>query len=161
VARQPAIYVDVPLKVTGDAFIHVPGFVRQPVQVLNQTVALLARYVVVNVPLMVEQDVLGHVIDFYPGGRFLPVEIFVLLLNPRMPFNDVIMAVQALFHGRHSRKIGVGHVGVAILALNLFNPAVDVVTERNRLLGSQSGVRHCIEQDHKRTDEDGAGQRSE
>jgi hypothetical protein len=84
VARQPAVYIDFPLKVTGDALVHVPYFVWQPVQVLNLTVALLAGYIFVNMPLMVEEDVLRQVVDLTPGGRGFGVEIFMFLLNPGM-----------------------------------------------------------------------------
>ncbi|MGD8915008.1 MAG: hypothetical protein PVH35_00325 [Syntrophobacterales bacterium] len=129
-ARQPAVYIDFPFKVTGDALFHVPYFVRQPVQVLNLSVALLAGYVFVNMPLMVEQDVLRQVVDLTPRSRGVGVEIFMFLLNPGMLFDDVVMAVQAQFHRRQSRKIGVSHVRVAILALNLFDTAVHVVAER-------------------------------
>ena len=126
---------------TCDALLHVPYFVRQPVQVLNLTVALLAGYIFVNMPLMVEEDVLRQVVDLTPRGRGVGVEIFMFLLNPGMLFDDVVMAVQTQFHRRQSRKIGVGHVRVAILALNLFDTAVDVVAERYWLFWSYiSGV---------------------
>ena len=132
-AREPAVYIGILFTVTCDALIHVPDFVRQPVQVLNWAMALLAGYVLVDMPLMVEQDVLGQVVDFSPGSRVARVEILVFLLNPGMLFDDIVVAMQALFHRRHSRKIGVGHIGVAILALNLLDTAVDVVAERYRL----------------------------
>ena len=54
---------------------------------------------------MIEQDMLGHIVDFYPGGRGIGVEILVLLLNPGMFFDDIVMAVQALFHRRNARKV--------------------------------------------------------
>ena len=140
-ARQPAVYIDFPFKVTGDALLHVPYFVRQSVQVLNLAVALLAGYLFVDMPLMVEEDVLGQVVDLTPRSQGVGVEIFMFLLNPGMLFDDVIMAVQAQFHRRQSRKIGVGHVRMAILALNLFDAAVHVVAERYWLLWSYiSGV---------------------
>jgi hypothetical protein len=96
--------------------------------------AFLTGYVFVDMPLMVEQDVLGQVVDLTPGGRGVRVEIFMLLLNPGVLFNDVVVAVQTQFHRRQSRPIGVGDVWVAILALNLFDTAVDVVAERYGLL---------------------------
>jgi hypothetical protein len=74
--------------------------------------------------------VLRQVVDLTPRSRGVGVEIFMFLLNPGMLFDDVVMAVQAQFHRRQSRKIGVSHVRVAILALNLFDTAVHVVAER-------------------------------
>ena len=159
--RQPAINVDFLFIVTFHADSHFPILVGQPLQIFDLPVTFPAGDFVVDVTLVVEQNVFRYVVYLHPGRGGLGVEILVLLLDPGMFFDDIVMAVQTLSHRRNAREIGIGNVGVAILALNLFNPAVDVVTERNRLLGSQSGVRHCIEQDHKRTDEDGAGQRSE
>jgi hypothetical protein len=150
VARQPAVYIDFPLKVTGDALVHVPYFVWQPVQVLNLTVALLAGYIFVNMPLMVEEDVLRQVVDLTPGGRGFGVEIFMFLLNPGMLFDNVVMAVQTKFHRRQSRKIRVGHVRVAILALNLFDTAVDVVAERDGLFWSYISGVTIIEEDKQK-----------
>ena len=129
-ARQPAVEINIPFTVTYDALVHVPDFVRQPVKVLNLAVALLARDVLVNMPLMVEEDVLGQVVDLAPRSRGVCVEIFVFFLNPRVSLNYVVVAVQTKFHRRQSWKIGVGHVWVAILALNLFDTTVDVVAER-------------------------------
>jgi hypothetical protein len=136
---------------TCDALIHIPGFVRQPVQVLNSAVALLTGYLFVDMPLMVEQDMLSQVVDFSPGGRGVRVEIFMFLLNPWVPFNDVVVAVQALLHRRHSRKIGVGHIWVAILALNLFDTTMDVVTERYGLFRGCNRTR-AIEEIKKEND---------
>ena len=130
-------------------------------QVLHLAVALLTRYLLVDVPLMVEQDVLGHVVHFCPGGRLLGVEIFVFLLNPGVLFNNVVVAVQTLFHRRHSRKIGVGHIRMAILALNLFDAAVDIVAERYGLFRANPGRWEVVEQDQKCTDRDGAGEGDE
>jgi len=35
--------------------------------VLNLPVAFLAGNLAVDVPLMIEQDVFGHIVDFFPG----------------------------------------------------------------------------------------------
>ena len=88
-----------------DAYPHPPVFVGQPVKVLNQSVAFPAGNFAVDMALMIEQHVLGHIIDLDPGGGGLRVEILVLLLNPRMLFDDVVVAVQTLFHRRNSRKV--------------------------------------------------------
>jgi hypothetical protein len=146
---------------TGDAFVHVPGFVRQSVVFLNLAVALLAGQVLVDMPLMVEQNVFGYIVHFCPGSRLLRVEIFVLLLDPGMLFNNVVVAVQTLFHRRHPRKIGVGHVWVAILALNLFDAAVDVVAERYGLFRTNPGRWRSVKQNKKCADKDHTGERDE
>jgi hypothetical protein len=105
VTRQPAVYICLLLFVAFDTHPHPPLFVGQSLNVLNLTVAFLAGNFAVDVPLVIEQDMLGHIIYFHPGGRGLGVEVFVLLLDPGMFFDDVIMAVQTLFHRRNARKI--------------------------------------------------------
>ncbi len=103
--RQPAIDVGIFLIMTFQAHPHAPIFVRQPLQVLNLPVAFPAGNFTVDMPLMIEQDVLGHIVDFHPGGGGLGVEILMLLLDPGMFFDDIVMAVQTLFHRRNARKV--------------------------------------------------------
>jgi hypothetical protein len=52
--RQPAIDIGIAFIVTFQALPHAPVFVRQAVKVLNLTVAFLAGYFAVDVPLMIE-----------------------------------------------------------------------------------------------------------
>ena len=66
-ACQPAVDVGAPLKMARDAFVHAPVFVRQPLQVLDLAMAFLAGDLAVDMALMVEQHVFGHVVDFNPG----------------------------------------------------------------------------------------------
>ena len=102
---QPAVYICVLLFVAFDTYPHPPLFVGKPLNVLNLTVAFLAGNFAVDVPLVIEQDVLGHIIYFHPGGGGLGVKVFVLLLDLRVFFNNIIVAVQTLFHRRNAREI--------------------------------------------------------
>ena len=54
---------------------------------------------------MVEQHVFRYVVYLDPGRGGLGVEIPVLLLDPGMFFDDIVMAVQTLFHRRNAGKI--------------------------------------------------------
>ena len=74
-------------------------------KVLNLPVAFPAGNFTIDMALMIEQDVLGHIVDFHPGGGGLGVEILMLLLDPGMFFDDIVMAVQTLFHRRNARKV--------------------------------------------------------
>ena len=65
----------------------------------------------------------------------------MFLLDLRVFFDYIIVAVQTLFHRWNARKIGVGNVRVAVLALNLFDPTVHIVTEGDRLLRSEPAQR--------------------
>ena len=63
----------------------------------------------------------------------------MFLLDLRVIFNNIIVAVQTLFHRGDAREIRVGNVRVAVLALNLFDTCMDIVTEGYRLFRSESG----------------------
>jgi hypothetical protein len=138
VARQPAIDVDILLIMTFQAHPHPPIFVRQPLQVLNLPVAFPAGYLVVDMPLVVEQYMFRYIVNFDPGCRCLSVEIFMLFLDLRVFFDDIVMAVQTLFHRRNAREIGIGNIGVAILALDLLDATVHIVAEGDRLFRAES-----------------------
>ncbi len=51
------------------------------------------------------------------------------------------MAMQTLFHRRNPGVIGIGYIGMAVLALNLLDAAVNRVAEGNRLFRSESASR--------------------
>ena len=138
---QPAINVGILLIMTFQAHPHAPIFVRQSLQVLNQSVAFPAGNFAVDVALMVEQHVFRYVVYLDPGRGGLGVEIPVLLLDPGMFFDDVVMAVQTLSHRRNAREIGIGNVGVAILALDLLDATVHIVAEGNRLFRTETARR--------------------
>ena len=106
-------------------------------QVFNLPVAFPAGNFVVDVALMIEQHVFGHVVHLDPGRGGLGVEILVLLLDPGMFFDDIVMAVQTLFHRRDAREIRVGNVGMAILALDLLDATVHIVAKGYRLFRAE------------------------
>jgi len=141
VTRQPAVDVGILFIMTFQAHPHPPIFVRQPLKVLNQSMAFPAGNFAVDMTLVVEQHVFGHVVHLDPGGRGLGVVILVLLLDPGMFFDDIVMAVQTLFHRRNAREIGIGNVGMAILALDLLDATVHIVAEGDRLLRAESARR--------------------
>ena len=107
--------------------------------------ALLAGNLAVDMALMVEEHMLGYVIDFYPRCRCLGVEITVFYLNPRVLGDDVVVTVQAFFHRRYSRVVGISYIGMAVLALYLFDAVVHIVAKRDRLFRTDTGFRGGIE----------------
>ena len=107
--------------------------------------ALPTGNLAVDMALMVEEHMLGYVIDFYPGCRCLGVEITVFYLNPRVLGDDVVVTVQAFFHRRHSRVIGISYIGMTVLALYLFDAVVHIVAKRDRLFRTDTGCRGGIE----------------
>ena len=137
-ARQPTAQIGVFPSMALDAFPHAPVLMRQPMQVLDLSVAFPTGNLGVDMALMVEQYMLGYIVHLDPGGGGLRVEVIVLLLDLGVFFNDVIMAVQTLFHRRDARESGIGDIGVAELALDLFDAAVHVMAEGDRLFRAET-----------------------
>ena len=139
--RQPAIDVSILFIVAFQAHPHAPLFVRQPVKVLNLPVAFPAGNFTIDMALMIEQDMLGYIVNLFPRSGGLGIEVFVLLLNPGMFFDDIIVAVQTLFHRWNAGVVGIGNIGVTVLALDLLDTAVHGVAEGDRLFRAESATR--------------------
>ena len=114
-------------------------------QVFHLSVALPAGNLAVDMALMVEEHMFCYIIDFYPGCRCPGVEIAVFYLNPRVLGDDVVVTVEAFSHRRYSRVIGISYIGMAVLALYLFDPVVNIVAKRDRLFRTDTGCRSGIE----------------
>jgi hypothetical protein len=125
---------------------HAPDFTRQTLQIADLPVALLAGNLAIDVPLVIEHHVFGHVIDFYPRGGGLRVKIPMLLQDLRVLGNNILMTVQAFFHRRYSGKIRVSHIRVTELTLDLLDAVVHIVAEGDRLLGSDIGFGRKIKE---------------
>ena len=85
---------------------------------LHRTVALLTGKILSYVSLMIEQYVLRKIVHFFPRSGDLVVVVPVLLLDPGMVGDDVLVTVQALLHRRQSRVVGVAHIGMTVKALD-------------------------------------------
>ena len=103
--RQPTIYVGILLFVAFHTHSHPPVLGRQPLKVFYQSVAVPAGDFVVDMTLMVEQNVFRYVVYLHPGRGGLGVEILVLLLDPGVFFNNIVVAMQTLFHRGNAREI--------------------------------------------------------
>jgi hypothetical protein len=90
---------------TFDTFAHAPDLGRQALKVLDFTMAFLTSYLFINVALVIEKNMFGYIVDFYPWGTGFRIEILMLLQNPGMPGNDVVVAVQTFLHRRYARKV--------------------------------------------------------
>jgi hypothetical protein len=157
-ACQPAVEVGIFFSMTLDALTHAPNFLGQALKLLHLSVAFLTGDLAVNMALVIKQHVFGHIIDLYPGRWRLGVKILVFLYYPGMVGNNIFMAVQAFFHRRYSGMIGIGHIGVTVLALDLFYATVDIMAERDRLLRPDTGLRRGIEKEDKRRNKDSGPQ---
>ena len=90
---------------TFDTFAHTPDLGGQALQVLDFTMTFLTGYLFINVALVIEKNMFGYIVDFYPGGTGSGIEILMLLQNPGMLGNDVVVAVQTFFNRRYARKV--------------------------------------------------------
>jgi hypothetical protein len=115
---------------TVNAESHLEAVTLESVLGLHRAMALLTGEVFPYVSLVIEQYVLRNVVHFFPRGGGLVVVVPVLFLYPGMLGNDVLVAVQTLFHRWQSRVVGIAHIGVAVKALDLFHPNVQLVAER-------------------------------
>ncbi len=157
--RQPAVHVGIFYAVAADAEFHVKCFSLYAVKRLHFAMAFRARNLFLNVPLVIEQNMFGQIIGFFPGRRRSRVEIPVFFLYPEMIGNNVFVAMQAFFNRRKTRMPGITHIRVAILALNVFDPGMDPMTEGNRLLRPDIGSGRIVEEKQKARHEHGAEKR--
>ena len=128
-----------------NALSHEPLLGGQALRIFHLPVTLPAGNLAVDMTLMIKQHMFCDIIYFDPGGRCLGVEVTMFHFNPRVICDDVIMAVQAFFHRRHPRVVGITHIRMTVLALYLFDPAVHIMAERNRLFRTETGCRRGIE----------------
>ena len=130
-------------------------------QVLYLTMAFLTLQTVADMALVVEKNMLGNTVYLDPGGWRSGIIVAVLDLDPGMIGNDVVVAVQAFFHCRQSRMIGVVDIRMAEATLNVFNPGMYVVTEWNRLFRTDLGGRRKPERINKKSDKSRSAQRQQ
>ena len=135
--------------VTVDTELHVEILSLDAIHGFHRSVALLAGDFLFDVPLVVKQHVLGQIVGLFPGCRGLGVVIAVFLQDLRMPRNDVVVAVQAFFHRRQPGMLGVAHVGVAVFALDVFDPGMHPMAEGYRLLHADVETLLILRSDHQ------------
>jgi hypothetical protein len=119
--------------------------VLEPIHGLYLPVTLFAHDLLLDVPLVVEKNVLREIVDLDPRCRRLGIEVPVLLFDLRVIGNNVLVTVKTFFHSGYPRVGGAVHIRVAELALDLFHTGVDPVAERNGLLRAEVFDRHEVE----------------
>jgi hypothetical protein len=124
-----------------DAELHVKVLSPDAVHGFNRPMAFLASHLFSDVALVVEENVFGQIIRLLPRRRGPGVIVAVLLQNLRVPGDDVLMAVQAFFHGWQSRMSGATYIRMAKLALNILYSGVHPMAEGYRLFHPDSHAR--------------------
>ena len=85
---------------------------------LHRTVALLTGKILSYVSLMIKQYVLRKIVHFFPRSRDIVVVVPVLLLDPGMVGDNVLVTVQALLHRWQPRVVRVAHIRMTVKALD-------------------------------------------
>ena len=114
-----------------------------------------------DVPLVVEQHMLGQKIGFDPGRRGLGVVIPVLFLDPPVVGNDIVVAVKTFFHRWQARVIRMANIGMTILALDRFVAGMQAMTERDGLFRPDHALGRRIKKEEERRHQDDRHRRPE
>ena len=138
---QPAIQSSLFFPVTFDAKAHLKGCFFEPVHGFYNEMTSLALNLLLDVPFVIEKDMLREIVDFDPRDRCPTVEVLVLLLDFRMIGDHISMTIEALFHGRDTRKDRTVHIGMAEPALDVLHAGMNPVAEGDGLFRSETGRR--------------------
>ena len=83
--------------------------------------------------LMPELYKIGNKVDSNPGDRDFVVQILLLFLNLGMHRNYVFMAKETLLDFRQSRVLRALYIRMAETAVDLFDPGMNTVAEKDGL----------------------------
>jgi hypothetical protein len=114
--------------------------------------ALGASNLLLDMPFVVEDHVLSQVIGLSPRRGRPGIEIFMLLFDLWVIGNNILVAIEALFHGRQPWMFGAAHVRMTELALDLLHTGMHLVAKGYGLLGAHIRNRHHIKQIHEKQD---------
>ncbi len=103
-------------------------------------------------PLVVEEHMLSQVIGLSPRRGRPGIEVSMLLFDLWVIGNNVLVAIEALFHGRYTWMFGAPHVGMTELTLDLLHPGMHLVAKGYGLLRSQIRNRCHVEQIQEKED---------
>jgi len=153
--RHPAVKFRPPLPVAVDAEAHLKIHGHEPVHVFYFPVAVRAVDSRPDVGAVVEFHMVGHIINANPGDRSFGFQVPSLLNDLGMLRDDVLVARETLAHRGNPRVVGPVHVGMTESAVDLLDPGVNPVAEKNGLLGADGllGV-EIIKVEHPREEED-------
>ena len=82
---------------------------------------------------MMKIDIIRHKVDTNPGDWPFLIIMLPLFQDLGMQRDDISMAVETFFYGWDSCVLGAAHKGVAKTAIDLFDPCMDPMTEKDRL----------------------------
>jgi hypothetical protein len=95
---------------------------------------------------------LRQVIGLSPRCWRPGIEVFMLFLDLWVIGNNVLVAIEALFHGRHSWMFGTAHIRMTELTLDLLHTGMHLVAKGYGLRGAQIRKRCHVEQIQEKED---------
>ncbi len=119
---------------TCDTKTHLKIHAIDPVHGFHGPMALGATNLLFDMPFVIKEHVLGQIIGFSPRRGRPGIEIPVLLFDLGMVGNDIFMAIQALFHRRHTWMFGATYIGMTKLTLDELYTRMETVAEGYGLL---------------------------
>jgi len=114
---------------TVDTKIHFKIHPSDPVHGFDRPMALGAGNLHLDMPFVVEDHVLSQIIGFSPRRGCPGIEIPMLFFDLGMVSDYVFMAIEALFHRRHTRMLGKFHIGMTELTLDLLHTRMDMMAK--------------------------------
>ena len=131
----PAIDARIIIPVASDAIRHIRELERRCdfAHRLNFAVAFLAGDVLPNMRLMIEIDEVWKDIYLCPPNRHLLIPGFADLLNLGFRGSNKLVASDAGLHRRNHGSFSPACTAVAVLAVHLIVPCVNLMAERDRL----------------------------
>jgi hypothetical protein len=137
-----------------DTKTHLEIHAFDPVHGFYGPMALGAANLLLDVPFVVEDHVLGQIIGLSPGGGCLGIEIPVLFLNLGMVSNNIFMAIEALLYRGHTGVFGAPHIWMTELTLDKLYTGMEMVAEGYGLLRAYIFSRHHVEEVQEKEDEE-------
>jgi hypothetical protein len=145
-ACQPTIHVGLFLLMTRDTKTHLKIHAFDPVHGFHCPMALGASNLLLDMPFVVENHVFSQIIGLSPRRGCPRIEIRVLLFDLGMISNDVFMAIEALFHRRHTWMFGASHIGMTELTLDKLHTRMETVAKGYGLFRAHIPGRHDVEE---------------
>ena len=103
-------------------------------------------------PFVIEEHVLSQVIGLSPRRGRPGVEIRVFLFDLWVIGNNVLVAIEALFHRRYAWMLRAAHIGMTELALDLLHTEMYLVAKRYGLLRAHIRNWRHVEQVQEKED---------
>ena len=130
---------------TGNAKTHLKIHALDPVHGFHCPMELGASNLLLYMSLVVENHVFSQIIGLSPRRGRSRIEILMLFFDLGMVRNDVFMAIEALFHWRHTWMFGASRIGMTELTLDKLYTRMEMVAKGYGLFRAHIPSRQDVE----------------